>query len=124
LAQQKSPYVIKADGLAAGKGVLICATPDAAEAAIDQILVHKTFGAAGNNVVIEEFLTGEEASFMALTDGEHVLPLATSQDHKRVFDNDQGPQHRRHGRLLARPGRNCGGPGPIPHEVLMPLLKV
>src|SRR5207344_2570416 len=91
LARQKSPYVVKADGLAAGKGVLICATLTEAETAIDEILVRKSFGAAGNKVVIEEFLAGEEASFMALTDSEHLLPLATSQDHKRIFDNDQGP---------------------------------
>ena len=91
LGQQPPPYVVKADGLAAGKGVLICANRTEAEAAIDEILVQKSFGAAGEKVVIEEFLEGEEASFMALTDGEHILPLATSQDHKRVFDHDQGP---------------------------------
>ncbi|MGE5816653.1 MAG: phosphoribosylamine--glycine ligase [Deltaproteobacteria bacterium] len=91
LSQQPPPYVVKADGLAAGKGVLICASRDDAEAAIDEILVQKSFGQAGQKIVIEEFLEGEEASFMALTDGEHILPLATSQDHKRVFDNDQGP---------------------------------
>lgn len=91
IAQHPAPYVIKADGLAAGKGVLICATPREAEAAIDEILVRKAFGPAGNRLVIEEFLAGEEASFMVLTDGEHMLPLASSQDHKRVFDNDQGP---------------------------------
>jgi phosphoribosylamine--glycine ligase len=91
IAQYPAPYVIKADGLAAGKGVLICATPKEAEAAIDEILVRKAFGPAGNRLVIEEFLAGEEASFMVLTDGEHMLPLASSQDHKRVFDNDEGP---------------------------------
>jgi len=91
IAQHPVPYVIKADGLAAGKGVLICATPREAEAAIDEILVRKAFGPAGNRLVIEEFLAGEEASFMVLTDGEHMLPLASSQDHKRVFDNDEGP---------------------------------
>jgi phosphoribosylamine---glycine ligase len=91
LTRQKPPYVIKADGLAAGKGVLICGNRQEAEAAIDEILVARTFGSAGDKVVIEEFLDGEEASFMVLTDGERVLPLASSQDHKRVFDNDQGP---------------------------------
>ncbi|MGE5304682.1 MAG: phosphoribosylamine--glycine ligase [Alphaproteobacteria bacterium] len=91
LDQQPPPYVVKADGLAAGKGVLICANRDQAEAAIDEILVQKSFGQAGQKIVIEEFLEGEEASFMVLTDGAHVLPLATSQDHKRVFDHDQGP---------------------------------
>jgi phosphoribosylamine---glycine ligase len=91
LARQRPPYVVKADGLAAGKGVLICVNRAEAEAAIDEILVRKAFGSAGERLVIEEFLDGEEASFMVLTDGEHVLPLATSQDHKRVFDNDEGP---------------------------------
>ena len=91
LAGQKPPYVIKADGLAAGKGVLICADRQSAEAAIEEILVRKAFGEAGDKVVIEEFLDGEEASFMALTDGEHIVPLASSQDHKRLCDHDQGP---------------------------------
>src|SRR5512143_388309 len=91
LDQQPPPYVVKADGLAAGKGVLICANRDEAEAAIDEILVQKSFGQAGQKIVIEEFLEGEEASFMVLIDGEHILPLATSQDHKRVFDHDRGP---------------------------------
>ena len=123
LAQQKSPYVVKADGLAAGKGVLICATLTEAEAAIDQILVHKTFGAAGNKVIVEEFLAGEEASFMALTDGEHVLPLATSQDHKRVFDNDQGPNTGGMGAYSPAPVVTAEVHARILHEVLMPLLK-
>jgi phosphoribosylamine---glycine ligase len=91
LARHEPPYVIKADGLAAGKGVLICANREEAEAAIEEILVRKAFGVAGEKVVIEDFLVGEEASFMVLTDGEHILPLASSQDHKRVFDNDEGP---------------------------------
>jgi len=123
LAQQKSPYVIKADGLAAGKGVLICATLAEAEAAIEEILVRKTFGAAGNKVVIEEFLAGEEASFMALTDGEHVLPLATSQDHKRVFDNDQGPNTGGMGAYSPAPVVSAEIHARVLREVLMPLLN-
>ncbi len=91
VAQQKAPYVIKADGLAGGKGVIICHDRAEAQTAIDDILVRKVFGSAGDKLVIEEFLEGEEASFMVLTDGEHVLPLASSQDHKRIFDNDVGP---------------------------------
>src|ERR671922_314187 len=91
LVRHEPPYVIKADGLAAGKGVLICANREEAEAAIEEILVRKAFGIAGEKVVIEDFLVGEEASFMVLTDGKHILPLASSQDHKRVFDNDEGP---------------------------------
>ncbi len=89
--QQKSPYVIKADGLAGGKGVMICQDRTDAEKAIDEILVRRAFGSAGDKVVIEEFLQGEEASFMVMTDGEHILPLASCQDHKRIFDNDAGP---------------------------------
>jgi len=86
-----APIVVKADGLAAGKGVILCQTVAEAEAAVDEIMVKKVFGPAGDRVVVEEFLTGEEASFLALTDGEIVLPLASCQDHKAIFDNDQGP---------------------------------
>ena len=90
LAAQKLPIVIKADGLAAGKGVVIAEATAAAERAIDACFAG-AFGAAGSEIVIEEFLEGEEASFFALVDGEHVLPLATAQDHKRVGDRDTGP---------------------------------
>jgi len=85
------PVVIKADGLAAGKGVILCFTMKEAEEAIELVLTKKAFGDAGNRLIVEEFLQGEEASFMAITDGKTVLPLATSQDHKAVFDDDQGP---------------------------------
>lgn len=88
---QGAPIVVKADGLAAGKGVVVAMTADEAHRAIDQILIERTMGAAGNRVVIEEFLDGEEASFIVLADGERVLPLATSQDHKRLKDGDVGP---------------------------------
>jgi len=84
------PVVIKADGLAAGKGVVIAETTDEALHAID-FMFDGAFGAAGAEIVVEEFLDGEEASFFALTDGEHVLPLIGAQDHKRAFDGDQGP---------------------------------
>jgi len=86
-----APLVVKADGLAAGKGVIICRTVEEALSALDLILVQKAFGAAGAKMVVEEFLEGEEASFLAFTDGETVLPLPTSQDHKAIYDNDQGP---------------------------------
>jgi phosphoribosylamine--glycine ligase len=84
------PIVVKADGLAAGKGVVVAMTVDEAEAAVDMMLAGG-FGAAGAEAVIEEFLIGEEASFFVLCDGEYALPLATAQDHKRVFDGDKGP---------------------------------
>jgi phosphoribosylamine--glycine ligase len=91
LAGQAPPYVVKADGLAAGKGVFICERREEAESAVDDILERRAFGAAGGKLVIEEFLHGEEASFMVLSDGEHLVPLASTQDHKRVLDNDEGP---------------------------------
>lgn len=86
-----APIVIKADGLAAGKGVVVATTLAEAHAAVDMMLAENKLGAAGARVVIEEYLTGEEASFIVMVDGEHVLPLATSQDHKRLLDGDQGP---------------------------------
>ncbi len=86
-----APIVVKADGLAAGKGVIVCRTVDQAKEAIEKIMVEKVFGEAGNRVVIEECLRGEEASFMILTDGQTILPLPTSQDHKPLLDNDEGP---------------------------------
>ncbi len=88
---QGAPIVVKADGLAAGKGALVCRTLEEALAAVDRIMVERAFGDAGDRVVVEEFLTGEEASFLAITDGEHLYPLAGSQDHKPVYDNDEGP---------------------------------
>ena len=89
--QQGAPIVIKADGLAAGKGVVVAMTEQEAHEAIDSMLSDNKLGAAGARVVIEEFLEGEEASFIVMCDGEHILPLATSQDHKRLLDGDQGP---------------------------------
>ncbi len=85
------PIVVKADGLAAGKGVFVCAGQNESLSALHQIMKDRVFGSAGDLVVIEECLEGEEASFIAFTDGETVLPLAGSQDHKPVFDNDEGP---------------------------------
>ena len=90
LDRMTAPYVIKADGLAAGKGVIIAATRREANAAIDDMLSGR-FGHAGSEIVIEEFMSGEEASCFVLTDGESVLPLAAAQDHKRAFDGDKGP---------------------------------
>ncbi|MBW0451089.1 phosphoribosylamine--glycine ligase [bacterium M00.F.Ca.ET.228.01.1.1] len=86
-----APIVIKADGLAAGKGVVVAQTLEEAHAAVDMMLADNKLGDAGARVVIEEFLAGEEASFIVMVDGKHVLPLASSQDHKRLLDGDQGP---------------------------------
>ena len=89
--KQGTPIVIKADGLAAGKGVVVAMNAEEAHAAVDHMLVDKQLGEAGGRVVIEEFLDGEEASFIVLADGRHALALATSQDHKRLLDGDRGP---------------------------------
>jgi len=89
--QQGAPIVIKADGLAAGKGVVVAMTLKEAHDAVDMMLSDNRFGDAGARVVIEDFLEGEEASFIVMVDGKNILPLATSQDHKRLMDNDEGP---------------------------------
>jgi len=104
-----APIVVKADGLAAGKGVIIAQTTDEAIAAVHDMLAGNAFGEAGHRVVVEEFLEGEEASFIVMVDGEHILPLATSQDHKRVGNGDTGP--------------NTGGMGAYsPAPVVTPAL--
>ncbi|EGR2127168.1 phosphoribosylamine--glycine ligase [Vibrio cholerae] len=89
--EKGAPIVVKADGLAAGKGVIVAMTLQEAEDAIQDMLAGNAFGSAGSRVVVEEFLDGEEASFIVMVDGENVLPMATSQDHKRVGDADTGP---------------------------------
>ncbi|HEX6692274.1 MAG TPA: phosphoribosylamine--glycine ligase, partial [Burkholderiales bacterium] len=91
VTKRGAPIVVKADGLAAGKGVVVATSVQEATDAIDSMLTQNKFGAAGARVVIEEFLEGEEASFIVMCDGTHVLALATSQDHKRLKDGDQGP---------------------------------
>ncbi len=91
IRNQGAPIVVKADGLAAGKGVIVCKTIEEAIHSVDQIMVEKIFGNAGNRVVVEEYLVGEEASYVAFTDGKTILPMASSQDHKPILDGDQGP---------------------------------
>jgi len=91
LRKKGAPAVIKADGLAAGKGVIPAQSMDKAEEAIENMLTKKIFGAAGERIIIEEFLTGEEASFIAFTDGNTTIPMPSSQDHKPIYDNDEGP---------------------------------
>ncbi|HIU83925.1 MAG TPA: phosphoribosylamine--glycine ligase [Candidatus Aphodousia gallistercoris] len=91
IARKGAPIVVKADGLAAGKGVIVAMTEEQAHAAVDTMLEGNTFGQAGARVVIEDFLQGEEASFIVMVDGTHVLAMASSQDHKRLLDHDQGP---------------------------------
>lgn len=108
------PVVIKADGLAAGKGVVIAQTRDEAVAAIHAMLIDNAFGAAGAEVLIEEFLEGEEASILACVDGEHVALLPTSQDHKRVHDGDHGPN---------TGGMGAYSPAPVITDDLLPLIR-
>lgn len=117
-----APIVVKADGLAAGKGVIVAASEDEAHRAIDQILVERAMGAAGSRVVIEEFLEGEEASFIVLADGEHVLPLATSQDHKRLRDGDLGPNTGGMGAYSPAPVVTPELHARVVREVIQPVL--
>jgi phosphoribosylamine--glycine ligase len=91
IRRKGAPIVVKADGLAAGKGVMVCKTVDEALRSVDQMMVEKIFGEAGNRVIVEECLFGEEASYIAFTDGKTILSMASSQDHKPIFDRDEGP---------------------------------
>jgi len=91
LKEKGTPIVVKADGLAAGKGVIVCETEEEAEKAIDKMFVEKEFGKAGDKVILEEKLVGEEASYLVFSDGKNILPMVSSQDHKPVFDFDKGP---------------------------------
>jgi len=106
--------VVKADGLAAGKGVIVCNSNEEAFSAIQIILVKKTFGDAGNRIVVEERIDGIEASYIALSDGEIAIPMATSQDHKRIFDNDKGPN---------TGGMGAYSPTPIVDDVLAKKIQ-
>ena len=118
-----APIVVKTDGLAAGKGVLICQTIQEAEEAINEIMRTRIFGDAGARIVVEEFLEGEEVSFMALTDGRAVLPLATSQDHKRAYDGETGPNTGGMGAYSPAPVVTPGLEERILHEIMQPTVK-
>ena len=109
-----APIVVKAEGLAAGKGVTVCTTVEQAEAAIDESLIGKAFGSAGDRVLIEECLVGEEASILALIDGEHVVMLDSSQDHKRALDGDEGPN---------TGGMGAYSPAPVVTDDLWPFIR-
>lgn len=118
-----APIVIKADGLAAGKGVVVAMSLDEAHAAVDDMLSGNKLGDAGARVVIEEFLDGEEASFIVMVDGKNVLPLASSQDHKRIFDGDQGPNTGGMGAYSPAP---CVTPeihGRAMREIILPTVQ-
>lgn len=116
-----APIVIKADGLATGKGVVVAMTLGEAEAAID-MMFGGAFGASGLEVVIEEFMTGEEASFFALCDGDHALALATAQDHKRVFDGDKGPNTGGMGAYSPAPVMTEAVTARVMNEIIKPTL--
>ena len=117
-----APIVIKADGLAAGKGVVVAMTADEAHRAIDDMLAGNKLGSAGSRVVIEEFLEGEEASFIVMADGHHALPLATSQDHKRLKDDDQGPNTGGMGAYSPAPVVTPAIHARVMREVIMPTI--
>ncbi len=114
LRQHGAPVVIKADGLAAGKGVFVCATMEEAEQALDELLERDALGTAGRTVLIEDYLEGEEASIMALVDGRQAVLLASSQDHKRALDGDQGPN---------TGGMGAYSPAPVVGERWWPILR-
>jgi phosphoribosylamine--glycine ligase len=121
--QHGAPIVIKADGLAAGKGVVVAESRSEAFAAIDMMLADNKFGNAGARVVIEEFLEGEEASFIVMVDGTNVLPLATSQDHKRLLDGDKGPNTGGMGAYSPAPIVTPGMYARILREVIQPVVR-
>src|SRR6202012_2359862 len=122
IRERGAPIVVKADGLAAGKGVVVAATLDEALAAVD-MMFGGGFGSAGAEVVIEEFMQGEEASFFALCDGEHALPLATAQDHKRAFDGDKGPNTGGMGAYFPAPGMTEALCAQVMEEMIKPTLR-
>lgn len=123
LRQKGAPIVVKADGLAAGKGVIVAMTLAEAEAAVVDMLSGNAFGDAGSRVVIEDFLDGEEASFIVMVDGEHVLPMATSQDHKRVGDGDTGPNTGGMGAYSPAPVVTPEVHNRIMEQVIMPTVR-
>jgi phosphoribosylamine--glycine ligase len=123
LREKGAPIVVKADGLAAGKGVIVATDLATAEAAVRDMLAGNAFGEAGHRVVIEEYLDGEEASFIVMADGSHVLPMATSQDHKRVGDGDTGPNTGGMGAYSPAPVVTDGVYARIMDEVIMPTVR-
>jgi phosphoribosylamine--glycine ligase len=123
VAAHGAPVVVKADGLAAGKGVVVAATIAEANDAIDAALGEKRFGAAGAEIVIEDFLSGEEASFFALVDGTTALPLAAAQDHKRAFDGDAGPNTGGMGAYSPAPGVTPAIEGAVMERIILPTAR-
>jgi phosphoribosylamine--glycine ligase len=123
VAANGAPIVIKADGLAAGKGVVVAMTLEEAHGAVDHMLSDNRFGDAGARIVVEEFLQGEEASFIVMCDGKNVLPLATSQDHKRLKDQDQGPNTGGMGAYSPAPIVTPAMHARVMREIIMPTIQ-
>ena len=123
IKEQGAPIVIKADGLAAGKGVIVAMTIDEAITAVKDMLAGNAFGDAGHRVVIEEFLAGEEASYIVMVDGEHILPMATSQDHKAALNGDKGPNTGGMGAYSPAPVVTAEIDARIMKEVIEPTVK-
>ncbi|TCK06326.1 phosphoribosylamine--glycine ligase [Phorcysia thermohydrogeniphila] len=123
IKEKGAPIVVKADGLAAGKGVTVAKTVEEAIEAVEKIMVEKVFGEAGNKVVIEDCLVGEEASYLVVTDGERFIPLATSQDHKQVFDGDKGPNTGGMGAYSPAPVLSPEMEKEVQEKVIKPILK-
>ncbi|MGI6547636.1 MAG: phosphoribosylamine--glycine ligase [Bacillota bacterium] len=123
LAKGRGPAVVKADGLAAGKGVVVAPDRETAIQAVEEIMTRGVFGQAGRAVVVEEYLQGEEVSLLALTDGETILPLVSAQDHKRVFDGDQGPNTGGMGAYSPAPCYTTDLAAMAEAQVLRPILQ-
>jgi phosphoribosylamine---glycine ligase len=121
--QHEVPLVVKADGLAAGKGVIVCKTRESAHLAVDQIMRARVFGDAGAQVVIEEFLQGEEVSYFALTDGTSLMPLPACQDHKAIYDADEGPNTGGMGAYSPVPGVDVALAERIMEEIMRPTVR-
>ncbi|WP_163327923.1 phosphoribosylamine--glycine ligase [Desulfurobacterium thermolithotrophum] len=123
IKKKGAPIVVKADGLAAGKGVVVAKSVEEALEAIDKIMIERVFGDAGNKVVVEDCLFGEEASYLVVTDGENFIPLATAQDHKAVFDEDKGPNTGGMGAYSPAPVLSKEMEKEVQEKVIKPILK-
>ncbi len=123
LRKQRPPYVIKADGLAAGKGVVIATALNEAEAVLQDMFEKKVYGESGTKVVVEEYLEGEEATVLALCDGKSIVPLISSQDHKRAYDEDRGPNTGGMGAIAPAPVVDDTVMGRVMENVLVPLVE-
>jgi len=123
ILHHRAPIVVKADGLAAGKGVIICRNESEAYAAVDYIMTERAFGGAGDEVIIEEFMEGEEASFFVLVDGENAVALRSAQDHKAAYDGDEGPNTGGMGAYTPAPVVDDAMSGRIMDEIIEPTIK-